>query len=111
MSPGYASRTVGPSRSLWEEVELTIFSLSRTQPLGSDPTPCYNRVPRAYAGVAELVDAPDSKSGGARAPCRFEPDLRYSLRFCRPLLHQFHHQRPRKAHSIGLAVLSCMGRG
>jgi hypothetical protein len=24
-----------------------------------------------------LVDAPDSKSGGARAPCRFEPDLRY----------------------------------
>jgi hypothetical protein len=27
--------------------------------------------------VAELVDAPDSKSGGARAPCRFEPDLRY----------------------------------
>ena len=29
------------------------------------------------AGVAELVDAPDSKSGGARAPCRFEPDLRY----------------------------------
>jgi hypothetical protein len=27
--------------------------------------------------VAELVDAPDSKSGGAKAPCRFEPDLRY----------------------------------
>src|SRR3712207_6598226 len=31
-----------------------------------------------HAGVAELVDAPDSKSGGAKAPCRFEPDLRYS---------------------------------
>ncbi len=30
-----------------------------------------------HAGVAELVDAPDSKSGGAKAPCRFEPDLRY----------------------------------
>ena len=30
------------------------------------------------AGVAELVNAPDSKSGGAKAPCRFEPDLRYS---------------------------------
>ena len=28
--------------------------------------------------MAELVDAPDSKSGGAKAPCRFEPDLRYS---------------------------------
>jgi hypothetical protein len=28
--------------------------------------------------VAELVDAPDSKSGGAKAPCRFEPDLRYT---------------------------------
>jgi hypothetical protein len=26
-----------------------------------------------------LVDAPDSKSGGARAPCRFEPDLRYCV--------------------------------
>ena len=31
------------------------------------------------AGVAELVDAPDSKSGDARASCRFEPDLRYRL--------------------------------
>jgi hypothetical protein len=30
-----------------------------------------------HAGVAELVDAPDSKSGDARASCRFEPDLRY----------------------------------
>ena len=27
--------------------------------------------------MAALVDAPDSKSGGARVPCRFEPDLRY----------------------------------
>ena len=26
-----------------------------------------------------MVDAPDSKSGGARAPCRFEPDLRYCM--------------------------------
>jgi hypothetical protein len=26
-----------------------------------------------------LVDAPDSKSGGAKAPCRFEPDLRYHV--------------------------------
>src|SRR5215217_9326933 len=39
--------------------------------------PCYNRPVPQRAGVAELVDAPDSKSGGARAPCRFEPDLRY----------------------------------
>src|SRR5829696_3449854 len=39
--------------------------------------PCYNRPDPEHAGVAELVDAPDSKSGGARAPCRFEPDLRY----------------------------------
>jgi hypothetical protein len=47
--------------------------------------------------VAELVDAPDSKSGGARAPCRFEPDLRYSL-------------SPFKTNesSITLATLSCM---
>src|SRR3712207_170638 len=39
--------------------------------------PCYNPRAAKRAGVAELVDAPDSKSGGARAPCRFEPDLRY----------------------------------
>src|ERR671916_712418 len=32
-------------------------------------------VPRA--GVAELGDAPDSKSGSPRGECRFEPDLRY----------------------------------
>src|SRR5215212_3156500 len=37
---------------------------------------CYN-VEVLHAGVAELVDAPDSKSGGAKAPCRFEPDLRH----------------------------------
>src|SRR5918993_1031794 len=36
-----------------------------------------------HAGVAELVDAPDSKSGGAKAPCRFEPDLRYSRKLCK----------------------------
>ncbi len=36
-----------------------------------------------HAGVAELVDAPDSKSGGAKAPCRFEPDLRYLRNPCK----------------------------
>src|SRR5215208_7988902 len=66
-----------------------------------------------HAGVAELVDAPDSKSGGAKAPCRFEPDLRYSLNPCktnetskqskeawrerRTSLHQLLHQRAKKA--------------
>ncbi len=30
-----------------------------------------------HAGVAELVDAPDSKSGAPKGACRFEPDLRY----------------------------------
>src|SRR5215210_1196202 len=43
---------------------------------------CYN-VEVLHAGVAELVDAPDSKSGGAKAPCRFEPDLRYSRSSCK----------------------------
>jgi hypothetical protein len=28
--------------------------------------------------VAELVDAPDSKSGALKGACRFEPDLRHS---------------------------------
>src|SRR5215204_3299892 len=66
-----------------------------------------------HAGVAELVDAPDSKSGGAKAPCRFEPDLRYSRSSCktnekperskeawrkhRTSLHQLLHQRAKKA--------------
>src|SRR3712207_7973635 len=33
-----------------------------------------------HAGVAELVDAPDSKSGAPKGACRFEPDLRYQGR-------------------------------
>src|SRR5215210_2420287 len=33
--------------------------------------------PVPLAGVAELVDAPDSKSGSPKGECRFEPDLRY----------------------------------
>ena len=28
----------------------------------------------------ELVDVPDSKSGGVHAPCRFDPDHRQTLR-------------------------------
>src|SRR3712207_2265853 len=39
--------------------------------------PCYNRPAPEHAGVAELVDAPDSKSGAPKGACRFEPDLRY----------------------------------
>ena len=42
-----------------------------------DHSPCYNRPASAHAGVAELVDAPDSKSGAPKGACRFEPDLRY----------------------------------
>src|SRR3712207_4230073 len=37
-----------------------------------------------HAGVAELGEAPDSKSGGAKAPCRFEPDLRDCVARCGP---------------------------
>ena len=33
------------------------------------------RIP--LAGVMELVDVPDSKSGGVHAPCRFDPDHRH----------------------------------
>src|SRR5215211_8702190 len=73
------------------------FLIKRTI-IGSLPSSvhCYN-VEVLHAGVAVLVDAPDSKSGGARAPCRFEPDLRYSL-------------SPFKTNesSITLATLSCM---
>jgi hypothetical protein len=48
----------------------------------TSPRRWYN-VAVSHAGVAELVDAPDSKSGGARAPCRFEPDLRYRQYPCK----------------------------
>ena len=34
------------------------------------------RIPQA--GVMELVDVPDSKSGGVHAPCRFDPDHRHT---------------------------------
>ena len=38
------------------------------------------------AGVAELADAPDSKSGGRRLPCGFDPRLRHHrLRVVRTL--------------------------
>jgi hypothetical protein len=40
-------------------------------------------VPRA--GVAELVDAPDSKSGSPKGECRFEPDLRYLAKTRKPV--------------------------
>jgi hypothetical protein len=33
------------------------------------------------AEVAELADAPDSKSGGAHAPCGFDSHLRHSSAF------------------------------
>ena len=33
--------------------------------------------PKGTNRLAELVDAPDSKSGSPRGECRFEPDLRY----------------------------------
>ena len=39
------------------------------------------------AGVVKLADAPDSKSGGAQTPCRFDSDLRHialDLRMGRP---------------------------
>jgi hypothetical protein len=47
-----------------------------------------------HAGVAELVDAPDSKSGGAKAPCRFEPDLRYQEIPAKPTKGQNRGKRP-----------------
>ena len=31
------------------------------------------------AGVVKLVDAPDSKSGGAKTPCRFDSGLRHLM--------------------------------
>src|SRR5215207_2006778 len=80
-----------------------------------------------HAGVAELVDAPDSKSGGAKAPCRFEPDLRYSRSSCKtqqdarknkrpssllgPLVHQLLHQRAKTAPlpSLPRPDLACWG--
>ena len=103
MSPWYVSRTgstIAPCDERgWDRVEyhgitpertprkgfakaklwVTAYPLSRQEDAPrEDHAPCYNRFPQGHAGVAELVDAPDSKSGGAKAPCRFEPDLRYS---------------------------------
>ena len=42
-------------------------------------TPTLCRRPRP-AGVAELADAPDSKSGGPHGPCGFDPLLRHHSR-------------------------------
>ena len=41
-----------------------------------------------------MVDAPDSKSGGAKAPCRFEPDLRYQEVPAKPTKNQNSVKRP-----------------
>ena len=66
----------GSTRSIFWQIHVLIIERAI---IGSLPSfvHCYN-VEVLHAGVAELVDAPDSKSGGAKAPCRFEPDLRYS---------------------------------
>src|SRR5215207_6410885 len=81
----YGPKTVGgsPLNALHERALLRCnygYMLVRCQ-AGDGPreghAPCHNRFPQGHAGVAALVDAPDSKSGGARVPCRFEPDLRY----------------------------------
>ena len=78
-----------------------------------------------HAGVAELVDAPDSKSGAPKGACRFEPDLRYSLNPCKQCLFCTDGREPlvvasrgfgssaaavdyERASSIALAALSCM---
>ncbi len=37
--------------------------------------------------MAELVDAPDSKSGSPKGECRFEPDLRYLQNSCKTAQH------------------------
>ena len=69
--PTKASLTSAPSRSRsarWQDAEHR----------REDNASCYNRPAPGHAGVAELVDAPDSKSGAPRGACRFEPDLRYS---------------------------------
>ena len=68
--PIFPSLTSGTSRSHpaeWQEVEHSQEARA----------PCYNRPAPGHAGVAELVDAPDSKSGSPQGECRFEPDLRY----------------------------------
>src|SRR5215203_731181 len=54
-----------------------------------------------HAGVAELVDAPDSKSGGAKAPCRFEPDLRYSGYSCKQGIFSYRWKKALGAVSEG----------
>ena len=47
--------------------------------------------------MAELVDAPDSKSGGAKASCRFEPDLRYFCISCKVTKIRFRKEKPRRS--------------
>src|SRR5688572_1265737 len=71
----------GSTRSIFWQIHVLIIERAI---IGSLPSfvHCYN-VEVLHAGVAELVDAPDSKSGGAKAPCRFEPDLRYLTNTCK----------------------------
>src|SRR5918993_4758082 len=78
---GTASSTMGPIP--WRIVRRSLRSFVHW----------YN-VAVLHAGVAELVDAPDSKSGGAKAPCRFEPDLRYSGNTCKQCIFRAGRRKP-----------------
>ncbi len=77
--------------------------------------------PKGTNRVAELVDAPDSKSGSPKGECRFESDLRYLQIPCKSRKASMTKAKPpaiepgalgavgyESASSIALAALSCM---
>ena len=94
----------GSTRSIFWQIHVLIIERAI---IGSLPSfvHCYN-VEVLHAGVAELVDAPDSKSGGAKAPCRFEPDLRYCKSpLNKPLLIQTEESPGIKSRGFGSSGL------
>src|SRR5918995_6542781 len=98
MSPWYVSRTgstIAPCDERgWDRVEYHgTYPLAYCPPSLRSFVHWYN-VAVLHAGVAELVDAPDSKSGGAKAPCRFEPDLRYSGNTCKQCIFRAGRRKP-----------------
>src|SRR5213592_4213968 len=65
----------------------------------------------ARAEVAELVDAPDSKSGGAQAPCGFDSHLRHTRHESRNPHRRRRLSRAERGHpGRGAALAGARGR-